>query len=116
MQMMRDGQYDLGMCGSAGGIDPTEPMGWLGPATTQNFPCIQDYTYSDMFSATNSILDQDERVEAFVDVWQYLLDDSPVCYLYASNDLAAYNNRVQGVDYDEASQLNWKTWTWTVTE
>ena len=116
MQMMRDGDYDLGMCGSAGGIDPTEPLGWLGPGTTQNFPCIQDYTYSDMFSATNSILDQDERVEAFVEVWQYLLDDSPVCYLYASNDLAAYNNRVQGVDYDEASQLNWKTWTWTVTE
>lgn len=117
MQMMRDGEYDLGMCGSAGGIDPTEPLGWLGLGTNQNFPCIMDYSYTELFAATNSVLDQDKRVEAFVEVWQHLLDDSPVCYLYSENHRVAYNkDRLSGVNFDEAEQLNWCTWTWTVNE
>ena len=117
MQMMRDGDYDLGMCGSAGSIDPTEPLGWLGLGTTQNFPCIMDYSYTELFGSTNSVLDTKERAEAFVKVWQHLLDDSPVCYLYSANFLAAYNkDKVSGVDYDLSGQLNWKTWTWKVNQ
>lgn len=117
MQMMRDGDFDLGMCGSAGSIDPTEPLGWLGLGTTQNFPCIMDYSYTELFGATNSVLETDARAEAFVDVWQHLLDDSPVCYLYSSNFLAAYNkDKVSGVDFDLSGQLNWKTWTWKVNQ
>ena len=116
MQMMRDGEYDLGMCGSAGGIDPTEPTGWLGLGTQQNFPCIQDYSYSELFAGANAILDLTEQEEAFTAVWQHLLDDSPVCYLYSSNNLQANNKRVTGVDYDNACQLEWCTWKWKVAE
>ena len=116
MQMMRDGDYDLGMCGSAGGIDPTEPLGWLNNEGTTNFPCIQYTDYVDLFTATNSILDMTEKEEAYVSVWQYVLDDSAVCYLYSSNALVANNKRVVGVDYDTAMQLNWCAWKWTVSE
>ena len=116
MQMMRDGDYDLGMCGSAGGIDPTEPLGWLNNKGTTNFPCIQYTDYVDLFTATNSILDMTEKEEAYVSVWQYVLDDSAVCYLYSSNALVANNKRVVGVDYDTAMQLNWCAWKWTVNE
>ena len=117
MQMMRDGDYDLGMCGSAGSIDPTEPLGWLGLGTNQNFPCIMDYSYTELFAATNSYLDTNERAEAFVGVWQHLLDDSPVCYLYSQNHLTAYNKeRVSNINYDDAEQLNWCVWDWKVVE
>ena len=116
MQMMRDGDYDLGMCGSAGGIDPTEPLGWLNNEGTTNFPCIQYTDYVDLFTATNSILDMTEKEEAYVPVWQYVLDDSAVCYLYSSNALVANSKRISGIDYDTAMQLNWCTWKWTVSE
>ena len=116
MQMMRDGDYDLGMCGSAGGIDPTEPLGWLNNEGTINFPCIQYTDYVDLFTATNSILDMTEKEEAYVSVWQYVLDDSAVCYLYSSNALVANSKRISGIDYDTAMQLNWCAWKWTVNE
>ena len=69
-----------------------------------------------MFTATNSILDMTEKEEACVSVWQYVLDDSAVCYLYSSNALVANSKRISGIDYDTAMQLNWCTWKWTVNE
>ena len=116
LQMMREGQYDLSMCGSAGGIDPSEPLGWLNNEGTTNFPCIQEPTYTKLFNEANRILDIAAKEEEYVTIWQYLLDDSAVCYLYSSNILAAYNKRISGIDYDDAMQLNWCTWKWTVNE
>ncbi len=116
MQLMRGGDYDLGMCGSAGGIDPTEPLAWLNNEGTTNFPCIQGPEYVNLFAKASSILDVKEQEDAYVEVWQYILDDSAVCYLYSSNALVANNKRVVGVDYDTAMQLNWCAWTWTVNE
>ena len=116
LQMMREGQYDLSMCGSAGGIDPSEPLGWLNNEGTTNFPCIQEPTYTKLFNEANRILDIVAKEEEYVTIWQYLLDDSAVCYLYSSNILAAYNKRISGIDYDDAMQLNWCTWKWTVNE
>ena len=114
--LMRGGDYDLGMCGSAGGIDPTEPLAWLNNEGTTNFPCIQGSEYVNLFAKASSILDVKEQEDAYVEVWQYILDDSAVCYLYSSNALVANNKRGVGVDYDTAMQLNWCAWTWTVNE
>ena len=116
MQLMRGGDYDLGMCGSAGGIDPTEPLAWLNNEETTNFPCVQGPEYVNLFAKASSILDAKEQEDAYVEVWQYILDDSAVCYLYSSNALVANSKRISGIDYDTAMQLNWCAWTWTVNE
>ena len=69
-----------------------------------------------MFTATNSILDLEERKAAFVDIWQYIIDDAAVVYLYSSNFLTAYNHeKLTGVDFETAAQLNWCANTWKLS-
>ncbi|MCI8465392.1 MAG: peptide ABC transporter substrate-binding protein [Lachnospiraceae bacterium] len=116
MDMMKKGQYDLGMCGSAGAIEPTEASGWINNEGTTNFPCVQDDTFISLYNKAKYILDLDEQKEAYVEVWQKLLDESPICYLYSSNHLLAYNKRLSNLDPNKFPQVNWATWEWKVAD
>lgn len=116
MQMMKDGQFDLGMCGSAGGIDPNDSA-WLSNLSSVNFSCVPDDRYVSLFTAADQILDYDEKVAAYSKIWQKLQDESPIAYLYADNDLIAYNkNRLANLETARWTQVNWATWEWDYLE
>lgn len=117
MQKMRDGEFDLGMCGAAGAIDPSESFGWLNRKGPTNFPCLSDDTYIDMFNDALYETDEQLRHEKFARIQAYELEDSPITYLYSQNALMAYNsNRLSNLEPDKFGQLNWCIWKWNVKD
>lgn len=116
MQKMRDGEFDLGMCGSAGGIDPNDSA-WLSNISQVNFTCVPDDRYVSMFTAADQELVYEDKVAAYSEIWQKLQDESPIAYLYADNDLIAYNkNKLANLDTSKWTQINWATWEWEYIE
>lgn len=114
MEMMKNGECDLGMIGSAGSIEPTEASAWLNNVGTTNFPCVPDGRFIDLFNEAKGILDFEEQKAKYVEIWQKVLDESAICYLYSANHLVAYNNRISGVDTDKFPQVNWDVASWKV--
>lgn len=117
MQKMRTAEFDLGMCGSAGSVDPSEPYVWLNWQGVTNFPCLYDDTYSVMFEDATYELDPAARKDKFARIQAYEMEDSPIIYLYSQNSLLAYNSkRVSNMDPDKFGQLNWCIWDWKVAD
>ena len=116
MQLCRDGDYDLGMMGGAGSINPTELLSFLNNAGSMNFPCISDDRYVVAFDKAMRALSTEEQKAAYREVQQMMLDDMPIAYLYSQNALVAYNKRLSGVDAEKGDQLNWVIWNWRVAE
>lgn len=115
MDKMRAGEYDLGLIGSAGGIEPSEPAAFHNNAGAVNFSCIPDDRFMKLFNKAKTTLDPEEQKEAYTEAWQKVIDESAVCYLYSENSLVAYNkNKLSDVDTSRFSQINWKTWEWKV--
>lgn len=114
MEKMRNGDFDLGMCGAAGSLDPSNPV-WMVPGAKNNFTCVPDNRYSRLYEDAAKEVDLDSEKAAFNTVWQKLLDDSPIAYLYSVDSLFAYNkNRLDNIDPTLFEQVNWETYTWKV--
>lgn len=116
MTMMKEGQCDLAMCGSAGSIEPSEAVGWLNHEGTTNFPCVPDDRFVSLFNEAKGILDLEEQQAKYAEIWQFILDESPVVYLYSANHLVAYNNRISNVDPEKFPQVNWDICSWKVAD
>lgn len=114
MEKMRNGDFDLGMCGAAGAVDPSNPT-WMIAGAKNNFTNVPDDRYSSLYDAAASELELDAEKAAFNTVWQKLLDDAPIAYLYSDNTLFAYNkNRLDNVDPSLFEQVNWNIASWKV--
>lgn len=112
MNKMRKGEFDLGMIGAAGSVDPTEPGEWLDSRSATNFPNIRDDRYSKLYQKAVVELDPEKQKQDYADIQQLILDDLPISYLYSQNSLLAYNRSWENLDADTFSQLNWKVWEW----
>lgn len=112
MSKMNKGEFDLGMCGSAGGIDPNESQGWLDNKGATNFPNISDDRYVKLYDKAVSELDPEKQKAAYADIQKYMLEDMPISYLYTQNSLIAYDKSWTGLDTDAFSQVNWMVWEW----
>lgn len=116
MQKMRDGEFDLGMCGSAGGVDPNT-SNWISNISSVNFSCVPDDRYVSLFTKADTVLKYEDKVAAYSKIWQKLQDESPIAYLYTDNELIAYNkNKLANLDTSKWTQLNWVTWKWDYIE
>lgn len=116
MQMMIDGEFDLGMCGAAGSIDPNSSA-WLSNVSGINFTCVPDDRYVSLFTAADQVLDYEKKVSAYSEIWQKLQDEAPIAWLYAANDLIAYNkNKLSNLDPSKWTQIEWTTWEWDYIE
>lgn len=117
MDKMRKGNYDLGMCGSADGIEPSDSSSWLSNKSPVNFPCVPDDRFLVLFNEAKSKVDLAEEKEAYVKVWQAVLDEAPIAYLYSDKTLFAYNkNKLSNIDPTLFGQINWAVWTWKVKQ
>ena len=117
MDKMKSGDYDLGMCGSGGGIEPTEPSSWINNKGTLNFPGLPDDRLMALYDEAKAVLDLDEQKAAYNRVWQKYMDEAVVAYLYSANHLLGYNkNKLANLDTDKFPQLNWAAWEWDYIE
>ena len=116
MDFMREGDFDFGMIGSGGTMDPSESREMIAPGSSVNFAHVPDDTLASIIDEANAQLTFDARKPLF-DVYQEkIMEISPMAYLYTSNDLIAYNKKLSNVNTANFSNLNLSTWTWEVAE
>ena len=114
MDKMRKGEFDLGMCGAAGTLDPSNPT-WMIAVVKNIFTNVPDDRYSKLYAEAAKEVDLDKEKAAFNKVWQFIIDDAPIAYLYSSDSLVAYNNnRLDNIDPSLFEQVNWNTASWKV--
>lgn len=114
MDKMRKGEFDLGMCGAAGTLDPSNPT-WMIAGVKNNFTNVPDDRYSKLYAEAAKEVDLDKEKAAFNNVWQFIIDDAPIAYLYSNDSLVAYNkNRLDNIDPSLFEQVNWNTASWKV--
>lgn len=117
MKMLKGGDYDLGMIGAAGSVDPSEVGAWLLPDGAVNFPCVNYDTFVNLYSEASKKLTVEEQKAVYAKIQQQMLDLMPVSYLYSENSLIAYNNKkLSNLDVNLFQQMNWCPWTWKVAE
>lgn len=115
MEKMRNGDFDLGMCGSAGGVDPSVAVSWLNSASPNNFSNASDARFSDAFALAGKEVDRAKKKAAYTAVWNLILDEAPIAYLYSGNSLIAYNKtRLSQIAPSYFGQVNWDVVSWKV--
>lgn len=116
MDFMREGDFDFGMIGSGGTMDPSESREMIAPGSSVNFAHVPDDTLASIIDEANAQLTFDARKPLFDEYQEKIMEISPMAYLYTSNDLIAYNKKLSNVNTANFSNLNLSTWTWEVAE
>lgn len=112
LEMMRNGDFDLGLLGGGSNIDPNESAVIVKPGSAQNYSLLTNSKWYDLVSAGNSLVDFDERKEAF-DAYQLaLLEDQPYIWLYHQDELRAYSKRIAEIPIEDTIWWNYEVWTW----
>ena len=112
LEMMRNGEFDFGLLGGGSNIDPFESAVIVQPGSAQNYSLLTDSKWYDLASAGNSLVDFDERKEAFDAYQAALVEDQPYIWLYHQNDLQAYSTRIAEIPMDDFIWWNYEVWTW----
>lgn len=113
----RNGDYDLCFIGSAGSVDPSESVPNVTAGYMNNFAQLSDPTLGEIgesgakeitFEACKKIYDQYQ---------EELFKQMPMAFLYHTNDLFAYNEKLENVregaiDYN----INKNVWEWKVNK
>mgnify|MGYP002519581839 CR=1 FL=1 len=112
LEMMRNGDFDLGLLGGGSNIDPSESAVIVKPGSAQNYSLLTDSKWYDLVSKGNSLADYAGRKEAFDAYQQALVDDQPYIWLYHQNDLRAYSKRITQIPLEDFIWYNYEVWTW----
>ena len=109
---MRNGEFDLGLLGGGSNIDPFESAVIFKPGSAQNYSLLTDSKWYDLAAAGDSLVDFDERKEAFDAFQAALVEDQPYIWLYHQNNLQAYSKRIAEIPMDDFIWYNYEVWTW----
>lgn len=112
LEMMRNGEFDLGLLGGGSNIDPFESAVIVKPGSAQNYSLLTDSKWYDLAAAGDSLVDFDERKEAFDAFQAALVEDQPYIWLYHQNNLQAYSKRIAEIPMDDFIWYNYEVWTW----
>ena len=112
LEMMRNGDFDLGLLGGGSTIDPNESAVIYKPGSAQNFSLLTDSKWYDLISKGDSLVDINERKEAFDAFQAALVEDQPYIWLYHANNLQAYSTRIAEIPMEDFIMYNYEVWTW----
>ena len=113
----RNGDYDLCFIGSAGSVDPSEsvPNGTAG--YMNNFAQLSDPTLGQIGESGAKEITFEARKKIYDQYQEELFKQMPMAFLYHTNDLFAYNEKLENVregaiDYN----INKNVWEWKVNK
>ena len=112
LEMMRNGEFDLGLLGGGSNIDPNESAVIVKPGSAQNYSLLTDSKWYDLADKGNSLVDFDERKEAFDAYQAALVEDQPYIWLYHQDNLQAYSKRLAEIPIEDFIWWNYEVWTW----
>ena len=115
MDILKNGEADLGIVGSGGTMNPSESLEMLtGSFNLAHLP--DDNELVQLLNEANSLLTFDERKPIFDEFQTKVKEISPYAYLFTTNNLVAYNNRLSEVNVDNFGTFNFGLYSWKVSE
>lgn len=112
LEMMRNGDFDLGLLGGGSNIAPNESAVIVKPGSAQNYSLLTDNKWYALADKGDSLVDFNERKEAFDAYQAALVKDQPYIWLYHQNDLWAHSNRIAQIPMEDFVWWNYQVWTW----
>lgn len=112
LEMMRNGDFDLGLLGGGSNIDPNESAVIVKPGSAQNYSLLTDGKWYDLAAKGDSLVNFNERKEAFDAYQAALVEDQPYIWLYHQNDLQAHSTRIAEIPMEDFIWYNYEVWTW----
>ena len=113
----RNGDYDLCFIGSAGSVDPSESVPNVTVGYMNNFAQLSDPAIGLKGEEGAKEITFEARKKVYDEYQQLLYDQMPMAFLYHTNDLFAYSDKIENVregvlDYN----INKNGWEWKVTK
>lgn len=113
----RKGEYDLCFIGSAGSVDPSESVPNVTVGYMNNFAQLTDPIIGQTGEAGAKEITFEARKKVYDEYQQLLYDQMPMAFLYHTNDLFAYSDKLENVrngaiDYN----INKNVWEWKVNK
>ena len=113
LQDMKDGNFELGLSGMTGTVEPSQVLLQVDSRASSNLPHL-DTTFSDLIQDAIYELDSDVKREKYNAIQELFLEESPIAYLYSTNNMLAYNKRISNVIPEDFNLSNYSVWEWTV--
>ncbi len=114
MEVLRNGEYDLGLIGSGGPVDPSQSVLDVTPGHINNFSQNEDPSLGEKGALGQTKLTFEER-KAVYDEYQLMMkEQAPFLFLYYPNILIAYNNKIENVKAEDFALRNMNIWEWTI--
>ena len=113
----RNGDYDLCFIGSAGSVDPSESVPNVTAGYMNNFAQLSDPTLGQIGESGAMEITFEARKKIYDQYQEELFKQMPMAFLYHTNDLFAYNEKLENVregaiDYN----INKNVWEWKVNK
>ena len=113
----RNGDYDLCFIGSAGSVDPSESVPNVTAGYMNNFAQLSDPTLGQIGESGAKEITFEARKKIYDQYQEELFKQMPMAFLYHTNDLFAYNEKLENVregaiDYN----INKNVWEWKVNK
>lgn len=113
----RNGDYDLCFIGSAGSVDPSESVPNVTAGYMNNFAQLSDPTLGEIGESGAKEITFEARKKIYDQYQEELFKQMPMAFLYHTNDLFAYNEKLENVregaiDYN----INKNVWEWKVNK
>ena len=112
LEMMRNGDFDLGLLGGGSNSDPNESAVIVKPGSAQNYSLLTDGKWYDLAAKGDSLVNFNERKEAFDAYQAALVEDQPYIWLYHQNNLQAHSTRIAEIPMEDFIWYNYEVWTW----
>lgn len=110
LQNMRDNKYDLLLMGAAGGLEPSLSIGSI-----SYFSHTTDEKFAELTSRGAAGLSFEERKPVYDEYQNYFVEQTPLVFLYFSDRIVSYNNRVKNLPITSADFWNnMLAWTWEI--
>lgn len=113
----RNGDYDLCFIGSSGFVDPSESVPNVTAGYMNNFAQLSDPTLGQIGESGAKEITFETRKKVYDQYQEELFKQMPMAFLYHTNDLFAYNEKLENVregaiDYN----INKNVWEWKVNK
>ena len=93
----RNGDYDLCFIGSAGSVDPSESVPNVTAGYMNNFAQLSDPTLGQIGESGAKEITFEARKKIYDQYQEELFKQMPMAFLYHTNDLFAYNEKLENV-------------------
>ena len=111
--MLRDGDYDLGLIGSAGSLDPGESVFNVTVGHMNNFAHLTDPTLKPRSKRLQGTSFEERK--PIYDEYQMVLNEQMPFVAIFPNKLQAYNKRLSNVPVEDFAFMNWCVWNGKLT-